>query len=66
MGEEESMFSAVKVFSETKARERADLGAKITSWIKAEKPEIVDKVVRQSSDNAFHCLSFVFFYNPKK
>ncbi|MEM7678187.1 MAG: hypothetical protein AAF449_19520 [Myxococcota bacterium] len=57
-------FSAVKVFSATKAREREDLGETITRWLR-ENPgiSIVDKVVRQSSDNEFHCVTIVLFYN---
>ena len=56
-------FSHVKVFSATKAAERGALGETITRWI-ADHPDIdiVDKVVRQSSDNEFHCLSITLFY----
>ena len=44
-------FSAVKVFSATKAREREDLGETITRWLKDHPGiDIVDKVVTQSSD----------------
>lgn len=60
------MYSAIKTFSETKARERQELGNKVTEWIREEKPEIVDTQVRQSSDNEFHCLSITIFYNPSK
>ncbi|MEL7367757.1 MAG: hypothetical protein AAFN74_02510 [Myxococcota bacterium] len=57
-------FSAVKVFSATKAREREDLGETITKWLR-ENPgiSVVDKVVTQSSDNEFHCVTIVLFYN---
>ncbi len=56
-------FTAAKVFSATKAREREDLGAKLTQWMR-ENPEaqIVDKVITQSSDNEFHCLTIFIFY----
>ncbi len=59
-----SGFSAVKVFSATKAREREELGETITRWIR-ENPgiDIVDKIVTQSSDNEFHCVTIVLFYN---
>jgi hypothetical protein len=52
----------VKVFSATKARERTRLGEDVTAWI-AEHPElvVVDKVVTQSSDSEFHCLSIILF-----
>ena len=55
-------FDGVKVFSATKARERSALGERITAWMKEGGADVVDVVVRQSSDNEFHCLSFVVFY----
>jgi hypothetical protein len=59
-------FNGVKVFSATKAKEREELGETITRWLRANPGfEIVDKVVSQSSDNEFHCLSVVFFYSDK-
>ncbi len=56
-------FDAVKVFSATKAREREELGEVITRWLADQDPqmEVVDKVVSQSSDNEFHCLSIILF-----
>jgi len=60
-------FTGVKVFSATKAKEREEMGETITRWLRANPElEIVDKVVSQSSDNEFHCLSFVFFYRQKQ
>lgn len=59
-------FTGVKVFSATKAREREELGEVITRWLKANADvELVDKVVSQSSDNEFHCLSIVLFFNHR-
>jgi hypothetical protein len=59
-------FTGVKVFSATKAREREELGETITRWLHANADlEVVDKVVSQSSDDEFHCLSIVFFYKQK-
>lgn len=59
-------FTGVKVFSATKAKEREHLGEVITEWIrKHPEYEVVDKAVRQSSDNEFHCLSFTIFYVHK-
>lgn len=56
-------FTGVKVFSATKAREREELGEVITRWLD-DNPDIqiVDKVVRQSSDREFHCVTIVLFY----
>ncbi len=57
------VFNAAKVFSATKAREREDLGEVITRWIRANpQVQIVEKVVTQSSDNEFHCLTITVFY----
>lgn len=56
-------FNGVKIFSATMAQERDRLGDRITDWIR-EYPdhEIVDTVVTQSSDEAFHCLVISLFY----
>jgi hypothetical protein len=57
-------FNGVKVFSATMAAERDQLGEKITQWLTANPGvKIVDKVVTQSSDEAFHCLAITLFYN---
>lgn len=57
-------FDGVKVFSATKARERDQLGETITDWIrKNPKKEIIDKVITQSSDSEFHCLTITLFYS---
>ena len=55
-------YDAVKVFSATKANERVDLGQKITAWLDQNQVDVVDTVVKQSSDNQFHCLSIIVFY----
>lgn len=56
----------VKVFSATKAREREEIGAVITKWLREnEDIKIVDKTVTQSSDCEFHCLTITLFYEPK-
>lgn len=60
------MFTGVKVFSATKAKEREEIGENITRWLKSNADlEVVDKVVAQSSDNEFHCYTVVLFYQPK-
>lgn len=65
-GSNQNQFSGVKVFSATMAQERDQLGEKITAWLKANPHvEIVDKIVTQSSDEAFHCLAITLFFNEK-
>jgi hypothetical protein len=66
-GSNNLQFNCVKVFSATMAQERDQLGEKITQWL-AQHPnvEIVDKIVTQSSDEAFHCLAITLFYNEPK
>jgi putative lipoic acid-binding regulatory protein len=61
------MFDSVKVFSATKQKDRDDLGEQVTRWLREHGPsiEIVDKVVRQSSDSEYHCLSITLFYRRK-
>ncbi len=56
-------FTGVKVFSATRAKDREELGEVITRWLRAT-PNItvVDKVVTQSSDREFHCLTITLFY----
>ena len=56
-------FDGVMTFSATMARDREMLGDKITDWIKGNPhKEIVDAVVTQSSDEAFHCLAITLFF----
>jgi hypothetical protein len=66
-GSNNNTFTGVKVFSATMAQERDQLGEKITSWLAAHPGvEIVDKIVTQSSDEAFHCLAITLFFNEAK
>jgi len=56
----------VKVFSATKARDREELGEAITRWLRANPGfSVVDKVVTQSSDREFHCLTITLFYKER-
>ena len=60
-------FTGVKVFSATKAKEREELGESITRWLRSNTDlEVVDRVVTQSSDDEFHCLTIVLFYKEKE
>lgn len=59
-------FNGVKVFSATKAREREELGENVTRWLRANpNVRIVDKVVTQSSDREFHCLTITLFFDKE-
>ena len=59
-------FTGVKVFSTTLARDRENMGERVSGWL-SEHPnvEVVDKVVTQSSDKEFHCLTITVFYREK-
>lgn len=57
------MSQGVKVFSATKHEDRRKLGDVVTKWLDSH-PEykVTREEVRQSSDNEYHCLSIVIFY----
>ena len=59
-------FTGMKIFSTTLARDREVMGDTITRWLH-ENPhlEIVDKIVTQSSDKEFHCLTITLFYRER-
>ncbi len=59
-------YTGVKVFSATKARERDEMGATISRWVKQHSDlDIVEKVITQSSDREFHCYTMTIFYREK-
>lgn len=59
-------FTGMKVFSTTLARDREQMGEHITRWLADHKDfEIVDKIVTQSSDKEFHCLTVTLFYRER-
>ncbi len=60
-------FTGVKVFTTTLARDREVMGETVTRWL-AEHPELepVDRDVRQSSDQRFHCLSILVYYRERE
>jgi hypothetical protein len=65
-GSNNNPFTGVKVFSATMAQERDQLGEKITQWLSTHPAvEVVDKIVTQSSDEAFHCLAITLFFNER-
>jgi hypothetical protein len=56
-------MDGVQVFSATKARERDELGDKVTYWVQHNPDkQVIETHVRLSSDSAFHCLSFVLLW----
>ena len=60
------VFTGMKIFSTTLARDREQMGETITRWLHDhESYEILDKVVTQSSDKEFHCLTITFFYRER-
>lgn len=62
------MFDGVKVFSATKQKDRDELGATVTRWLRENRDvvEIVDKSITQSSDSEYHCVTITLFYRDKK
>jgi hypothetical protein len=57
-------INGVKVFSATMFADRDILGERVSEWLAA-RPHLrlIDIVVSQSSDAAFHCISIVVFYS---
>jgi hypothetical protein len=56
-------FNGVKVFSATKAKDREELGEMVTRWLRANPDaRVTDKIVTQSSDSEFHCLTITLFF----
>lgn len=61
-------FNGVKVFCATMIAQRQTLGEQVTAWLEEARTtrpcfQIVDIVVRQSSDQAFHAISITVFFN---
>ena len=61
-----TQFTGMKVFSTTLARDREQMSDTITRWLQEnQQVEIVDKIVTQSSDKEFHCLTITLFYRER-
>ncbi len=61
-----TQFTGMKVFSTTLARDREQMSDTITRWLQEnQQVEIVDKIVTQSSDKEFHCLTISLFYRER-
>lgn len=55
-------YNIVKIFTATTYDKRKNLGDVVTAWIRKNPDvEIVNTVVLQSSDHAYHCSSIVVF-----
>jgi hypothetical protein len=66
VGKRSATMMGAKVFTATKARDRDGLGEVLTRWIQDNpKVQIIDKVVTQSSDREFHCISITIFYETQ-
>lgn len=64
----ENAFNGAKVFFATMLAQRQTLGDAVTAWLedaRTKRPgfQLVDIVIRQSSDAAFHCISCCVFFN---
>ena len=60
------VFTGMKIFSTTLARDREAMGDNITRWLHDNQQfEIVDKIVTQSSDKEFQCLTITLFYRER-
>lgn len=61
-----SAFTGVRVFSATMFAQRQVLGETVTQWLEEARKrpgfEVVDILIRQSSDREFHCVTFVIFF----
>lgn len=56
-------YLGLQVFAATKAKEREFLGELITDWIRSHPDfDVEDKIITQSSDAEFHCLTITVFY----
>lgn len=62
-----SAFNGVKVFSATMVAQRMQLGETVTAWLEDARArrsgfQVVDMLVSQSSDEAFHCIAICIFF----
>jgi hypothetical protein len=62
-GQVAKAFNGVKIFSATVAQGREALGERVMAWLRSDPArEVVDTVITQSSDEAFHCIAITIFY----
>ena len=63
-----SAFNGIHVIAATMFQQRQTLGEQVTEWLEnaaKTRPgfQLVDIVVRQSSDEEYHCISIIIFFN---
>ena len=63
-----SAFNGIHVIAATMFQQRQTLGEQVTAWLEdaaKTRPgfQLIDIVVRQSSDDAYHCTSIIIFFN---
>jgi len=59
-------FDGVKIFSATMLAARAQLGEQVTEWIRLHPHyELIEIIVTQSSDAAFHCVAISVFFRDR-
>lgn len=57
------LLNGIKVFSATMVHDRQILGERVTDWMREHSQhEILDVVITQSSDSAYHCIAITVFY----
>lgn len=58
----------MKVFSATRRRDIAELGDRITEWIRSRPKSVIvtGAKVTQSSDAQFHCVTVIVFFESAK
>jgi hypothetical protein len=63
-------FNGIQIFSATMVAQRQVLGETVTQWLTEARRrpgfEVVDIMIRQSSDSAYHCISILVFFNESQ
>lgn len=62
----QSEFDGVAVFAATMVKDRELVGERVTAWLDQHPDRlVVDAVVTQSSDAAFHCITITLFWSEQ-
>lgn len=63
----ENEFDGVAVFAATMMKDRELLGERVTAWLGQHTDlQVIDAVVTQSSDAAFHCITITLFWREPR